>query len=74
MCVFGDDHVTCYMRAEVDASERVDAQTQSGVSYGSFYANFLHEFYRLFCNGYYEQFMIVIFEYHLGFGFYILAR
>jgi len=25
LCVFGDDHVTCYMGAEVDAGERVDA-------------------------------------------------
>jgi len=25
LCGFGDDHVTCYMGAEVDASEREDA-------------------------------------------------
>jgi len=25
LCVFGDDHVTCYMGADVDASEHVDA-------------------------------------------------
>jgi len=24
MCVFGDDHVTCYMGTDVDAGERVD--------------------------------------------------
>jgi len=25
MCVCGDDHITCYMGAEVDAGEREDA-------------------------------------------------
>ena len=25
ICVFGDDHVTCYMGADVDASEHADA-------------------------------------------------
>ena len=25
LCVCGDDHVTCYMGAEVDAGEREDA-------------------------------------------------
>jgi len=25
LCVFGDDHVTCYMGEEVDAGERIDA-------------------------------------------------
>jgi len=24
LCVFGDDHVTCYMGANVDAGEQVD--------------------------------------------------
>jgi len=25
MCVLGDDHVTCYMGADVDAGEQTDA-------------------------------------------------
>jgi len=25
LCVCGDDHVTCYMGADVDAGERTDA-------------------------------------------------
>jgi len=25
LCVFGDDHVTCYMGARIDAGEQVDA-------------------------------------------------
>jgi len=30
--VFGDDHVTCYMGADVDAGEQVDAWTLSGTN------------------------------------------
>ena len=25
LCVFGDDHLTCYMGAGIDAGEQVDA-------------------------------------------------
>jgi len=25
LCMCGDDHVTCYMRADVDAGEQADA-------------------------------------------------
>ena len=30
MCVCGDDHVTCYMGADVNAGEEVDTQRRSG--------------------------------------------
>ena len=36
LCVFDDDHVTCYMGTDVDVSEHVDTQSQSGANMGVF--------------------------------------
>ena len=58
MCVFGDDHVTCYMGVEVDAGEHVDTKSRSGASYESFMLFFLNGFYGLFCIGHHEPFII----------------
>jgi len=37
LCVFDDDHVTCYMGTYVVAGEHVDAQSWRGASVGDFH-------------------------------------
>jgi len=41
MCVCGDDHVTCYMRAEVDAGEREMLRDGVGDQSWGFYQLYL---------------------------------
>ena len=38
MCVCDDDHVTCYMEADVNAGEQADTQRRSGDHDGIIYS------------------------------------
>ena len=69
LCVFGDEHVTRYMEADVDAGEHANAQRRSGDHYGTNFLNFIMDFSFVFFF-YFGGFGFVITEY-CGFIFYL---